>query len=64
MVEIKREITWDDLKLVTMMFVNDGDFSTLGERTYIQWDEVMKQNQRTMNNWSGGLRLYGENLKS
>ena len=34
-VEIKTEITWDDFKLVTMMFVYEGDFPTLGKKPTI-----------------------------
>ena len=36
-VGIKTEITGDDFKLVTMMFVGDEYFTTLGKITVIQW---------------------------
>ena len=45
-VEIKTVITGDDLKIVTMMFVEDGEFPTLGKRADTQWEEVLKQHQR------------------
>ena len=34
-VEIKSTITGDDSKLATMLFVDDGDFTTLGKRAEI-----------------------------
>ena len=61
-VEIKTEITWDDFKLVTMMFVYEGDFPTSGKKTDNRWDEVLQQNKIRVYDWSGYLRVSGENL--
>ena len=40
-IEIKTAITGDDLEKATMMFVNNGDFPTLGKRTNIKWDKAL-----------------------
>ena len=37
-VEIQTEITGDDFKLMTIIFVYDGDFTTLGKITDSYWD--------------------------
>ena len=42
-VEIKNPIIGDDFKLTTRMFVNDGGFMNLCNRTDIQWKEVLQQ---------------------
>ena len=40
-VEIKTAITGYDLKLMTMMFVDNGYFPTLGKITESQWEELL-----------------------
>ena len=42
-VEIKTAIIGDDFKLVTMMFVKDGDFPNLGKRPDCHMGEVLQQ---------------------
>ena len=49
-------------KLVTIIFINDGYFPYLGKITNIQWDEVVKQQQITVDAYSGGLRSSGGHL--
>ena len=61
-VKIKTEITWDDFKIVALMFVYDRDFPTLGNKTDSRWDEVLQQHQGTVYDWSGHLRVSGGNL--
>ena len=56
-VGIKTSITGNEFRIVTMMFVDDGSFKTLGKRTYSQWYEVLKQQKRTVDDCSGLLRV-------
>ena len=44
------------------MFVNKGYFLTIGNKTDIQWDEVMKKHQRTVGGWIEILVLSVGNL--
>ena len=53
--EFKIEITGNEFKLVTMMFVDDRDFTTLGKRNDSMWDKVHQQHQSKVHDWSGGL---------
>ena len=61
--EIKIVINGNDFKLVTTMFINDRDFKTIRKRTDSLWYEVHKKNQRTVDDWSGGIGLFGGHLK-
>ena len=61
-VGIKTEITGDDFKLVTMMFVGDEYFTTLGKITVIQWWKVLYQKKITMDKCSGGLGVSGGHM--
>ena len=45
-----------------MMFVYDMNFMTLGKRTDSQWGDLPQQHQITVDEQSGGLVLYGENM--
>ena len=60
---MKNSITGDDFNLVTMMFVDNEYFTTLGERSDNQWEEMPQQYQITVDDWSGGLRVSGVHLK-
>ena len=44
------------------MFINDTPFPTIGNITYSWWDEVLQQHQRAVDDWSGGLRVFGGHL--
>ena len=45
------------------MFVDDSYFPTLGGRTDSHWDGVLQQHQRTVYEWSRGLKLSGGHIK-
>ena len=47
-VEMKTFITGDDFKLITMIFIDDGDFMTQVNVTYRKWDEVLQQHEITV----------------
>ena len=63
-VEIKTAITGDDFELVTMIFVADVYFPSLGGRTNSQWCYLLQQHQRTVDGLIGGLRVSVGNQKS
>ena len=42
-----------------MMFVYDNYLPNLGNRTDIQWKEVLQQHQIKMSGWSVGLIVRG-----
>ena len=54
-VEVKTSITGDNFKLVITMFVDNGNFATLGKRTNSQSYEVLQQHQIIVYALGGGL---------
>ena len=61
-IEIKTSIKGEDFKLETMMFVNNGYFNTSRKTTDIQWEDVTRQHQITVDDWSGLLRISVGNI--
>ena len=47
-----------------MMFVYDNYLPNLGNRTDIQWKEVLQQHQIKMSGWSAGLIVQGRGSKT
>ena len=61
-VEIKTEITRDNFNILTIIFVKNRDFTTLGKKINSQGGDLIKQHQIIMYDWSVRLRVSGGNM--